>query len=132
MANVWTDELKTQVIDAYVEMMNEYPEEERGKHSAEVIEAVKEDQDLEFSVNSIRTVLSRAGVYIKKATASPKASAKSSGKKLSKAEAHAELIAAFTDLGVEVGDDATAAIGKMTGVLATTLAELVRKIEIEG
>lgn len=132
MANTWTDELKTEVIDAYVELMEAYPEEERGKHSAEVIEQIKDDQDLEFSVNSIRTVLSRAGVYIKKATATPKASAKASGKKMNKAEAHAELIASFRDLGVDVGDDAVAAIGKMTGVLATTLAELVRKIEIEG
>lgn len=126
----WTDELRTEATETYLERIAEFPEEERAANSTEVCKGIA--TELGFSPNSVRAILQRAktedgeDVYVK-ATKAPKATGtKTGGKKLSKADAQAELVSALQDGGAEMNDDLLAIIEKMTGKSAEALAGAVR------
>lgn len=130
IANVWTPELEEEVKAKYLEQMEAYPEEERGKFSSEVVNSLS--QDYKIAPNSIRIKLSKAGVYIKKEAAkATTGGAKSSGTgRVSKAAAQAELRAALVDAGissamVDEGDDI---IEKMTGKAAVYFVSVIRSL----
>lgn len=110
----WTDEKKQQAIEMY---------EERNPTSENSVEIVKEiATELEESANGVRMILSKAGVYIKKA---PTASASSSegSKRTSKAQALEDLRAAINDVGGEVDEDI---LGKLTGKAAQYFSSLLQ------
>lgn len=130
-AATWTDELYAEMKQAYLARMEELPEEDRAKHSAEVVQEIAAENG--FTVNAFRMKLSRDGVYIKKApaTAASKAAsgeAKAGGSRTSKADAQAELIAALTDGGVANDAIDMAIVEKLTGKAAQHLAGLIRTI----
>ena len=83
---------------------------------------VKEIADeWEKTPNSIRMILSRGSVYIKKATATKTDSTKS--KRIVKADAIEALIAAINEAGLEVDNDI---IARLTGKAAVYFTTLVK------
>lgn len=130
----WTDELKAEAVEMYLERMEAYPVEEQPNFSMEV--AAEVAVELEKSPNSVRSILQRAkredgsSVYVKKAKA-PKATKAAGTKKMSKADAQAELTSALKDLGAPVDDELAELISKMTGKAATALAGSLRSIDTE-
>lgn len=130
MANTWTDELRAEAVEIYLERIGEFEEADRAANSTEVCKGIAEE--LDFSVNSVRAILQRATdedgnqVYVK-ATKAPKVKAASTGgKKMSKADAQAELVSALQDGGAEVSDELMEVIEKLTGKAAQALAGAVR------
>lgn len=107
----WTDEQKQEAIDAYTAAN---PTEE---NSMEIVAEIAEDMGQ--SVNGVRIILSRAGVYIKKSSPS---NAKTTGTRVSKADAQDKLKGAIESLGAEVDDDI---IDKLTGKAANYLADII-------
>src|SRR6056300_1799363 len=86
----WTDEKKAEVIAAY-EAADPTPE-----NSMEIVKDIAEEH--EESPNGVRMILTKAGVYVKKAPASGGSKAASnggSGARVSKAAAQEALIAAI-------------------------------------
>lgn len=132
--NVWTDELRQEAQEMYIERIAEYDEKDRAANSTEVCKGIADE--LGFSVNSVRAILQRAkdsdgnDVYIKatKAPKTTKASSAAGGKKMSKADAQAELVSAFQDGNVEISDELMEIIEKLTGKAAQALAGAVRAI----
>jgi hypothetical protein len=127
----WTDELFEEMQAAYIAKMEELEEEDRPKHSAEIVAEIAEQYG--FAVNSFRMKLSKAGSYIKKeagSTSKASSTEKAAGSttRVSKADAHNDLVAAFTDGGVAVGDIDMSIIEKLTGKAAAHLSALVRQI----
>lgn len=131
MAKTWNDDLKQEAIEMYLERIGEYDEDKRASVSTEVVAGIAEE--LEFSPNSVRAILQRATtedgdpVYVK-ATKAPKAKAATGGKKMSKADAQAELVSALQDGGAEITDELTEIIEKMTGKAAQAIAGAVRSM----
>lgn len=126
----WNDELRAEAVEMYLERIGEFEEADRATNSTEVVKTIADE--LGFSVNSVRAILQRSktedgeDVYIK-ATKAPKATAaKSGGKKMSKADAQAELVSALQDLGTEMTDELTEVIEKLTGKAAQALAGAIR------
>lgn len=107
----WTDELKAQAVEMY-EAAEPTPE-----NSMEIVKEIADE--LEQSANGVRMILTKAGVYVKKAPAAGAASGGSSkssgGGRVSKADAQAALTAAITDAGQEVDEEI---ISKLTGKAA--------------
>lgn len=106
----WTDELKEQVVSDY-EGANPTPET-----STEIVAQIAEDIDM--TVNGVRAVLVRAGVYVKKTPAtggSGDTKAKTGGTRVNKATAIAELKEIIENNSLEVDEDI---VGKMTGKAA--------------
>lgn len=132
----WTDELKQEAIETYLERIREFPEEERPAKTNDIVMQIAEE--FGFSKNSVRAHLQRAKtedgepVYVK-AKPAPKAKAggesgSTGGKKMSKADAQAELVASLKDGGAEVEDELTEIIEKMTGKAAQALAGAIRSM----
>lgn len=105
----WTDEKKAEVIEAY-ESQNPTPE-----NSMEIVKDIADE--FEESPNGVRMVLTKAGVYVKKAPAS--GSSKSSGStgatRVSKAAAIEALHMAINDAGQNVDEEI---LNKLTGKAA--------------
>lgn len=112
----WTDEKKAEVIEAY-EAADPTPET-----SMEVVKEIAEEFD--ESPNGVRMVLTKAGVYIKKAPAA--GAAKTSGgtgsSRISKAAAIETLTAAISDSGQEVDEEI---VSKLTGKAAQYFAGII-------
>lgn len=133
----WTDELRAEAVEMYLERIDIFPEDERAAKSTEICKEIADE--LGFSVNSVRAILQRAkdddgnDVYIKatKAPKATKASASSGGKKMSKADAQAELVSALQDGGAEVTDEVMEVIEKLTGKAAQALAGAIRAMSGE-
>lgn len=126
----WTDEVFNEMSAEYLERMEALDEADRPKHSSEVVAELAEK--FGFAVNAFRMKLSKAGVYIKKepgakSTSTATGEAKTSTR-VSKADAHAEVVAAFTDGGVAVADIDMSIIEKLTGKAAAHIAVLIRQI----
>ena len=105
----WTDEKKAEVIEAY-ESQSPTPE-----NSMEIVKEIAEE--FEESPNGVRMVLTKAGVYVKKAPASGGTS-KASGAastRVSKAAAIEALHAAINDAGQDVDEEI---LNKLTGKAA--------------
>ena len=103
----WDDNKKAQAVEMYEEQ-NPTPET-----SMEIVAEIAEE--LEESPNGVRMILTKAGVYIKKAQANGNGGASSGGTRVSKQAAQDALIAAINDNGLDVDEDI---ISKLTGKAA--------------
>ena len=114
----WTDEKKEQAVSLY---------EEQGPTPETSMEIVKEiAEELEESPNGVRMILTRAGVYIKKAPATKNGGQTANGTgRVSKQAMQNELTAAITDAGQTVDEDI---ISKLSGKAAQYLAGVISSI----
>lgn len=106
----WDDDKKAQAVTMY-EAADPTPET-----SMEIVKSIADE--LEESPNGVRMILTKAGVYVKKAPASggsKPASSGGSGGRVSKAAAQEALIAAINDSGQSVDEEI---ISKLTGKAA--------------
>ena len=101
----WDDDKKEQVVDMY-EAENPTPET-----SMEIVKDIADE--VGESPNGVRMILSKAGVYVKKETASN--GTKSTGTRVSKQAAQDALVAAIIARGYLVDQDI---ISKLTGKAA--------------
>lgn len=118
--STWTDELKSEAVELYT-AENPTPET-----SMEIVAIVAEK--LGFPPNSVRMILTKAGVYVAKGEAgSKKASGESKssggGTRVSKESAHAALADAISALGKEPDMEI---ISKLTGKAAMYLADVIK------
>jgi hypothetical protein len=113
----WDDDKKAQAISLY-EAADPTPET-----SMEIVKDLADE--LEESPNGVRMILTKAGVYIKKATASASASGGTASKRVSKADCQAELTAAITDAGQEADEDI---INKLSGKAAKYVADIITAV----
>jgi hypothetical protein len=115
----WTDEKKAEVIEAY-EAQNPTPE-----NSMEIVADIADQ--FEESPNGVRMVLTKAGVYVKKAPAAKAASSGGStgGGRVSKAAAIEALTAALSDAGQDVDEEI---VSKLTGKAAMYFAGVIAAI----
>jgi len=116
MAN-WTDELKQEVVDSYVEM-NPTPE-----NTTELCKQLAEEYSK--TSNGIRMILSKAGVYITKAPSSATTGSATDDKpkKASKADSIAALVTEIESQGKEVDMDV---LSKLTGKAAIYLISIIK------
>ena len=124
-----TDELRSEVISAYVETMEGYPEEERPKVTMEVVAGIAEEFSL--TPNSVRVILTNANVYILKKV-EPKATsaaAGGAGTRVNKDHAHKALTAALEAIGVVDVDQEV--VTKLTGKAAQYLAACIQNGKFE-
>jgi ribosome recycling factor len=114
----WDDDKKAQVVSMY-EGASPTPET-----SMEIVKEIAEE--VEESPNGVRMILTKAGVYIKKATTSGSSSNKGEAtKRVSKVAAHAKLTDALTSAGQEVDADI---IDKLSGKAAMYIAGIIENI----
>ena len=100
----WEQDKKDAVVAAY-EQAGPTPE-----NSMEIVKEIAEE--FEESPNGVRMVLSKAGVYVKKASAAGPTSNGTGAPRVSKAAAQDSLVAAISDIGAEIDLEI---INKMTG-----------------
>ena len=132
---VWTDELKAEAVAMYVERIEMHAEDERANFTTQVTADVADE--LGFKVNSVRACLSRAkredgsDVYVRKAQAKTATSTTAAGgaKRMSKADAQAELVNTLKTLGAPLSPELSEQIEKMTGKLAQALTASLTQIE---
>ena len=103
----WDEDKKAQAVEMY-EDQNPTPET-----SMEIVSEIADE--LGESPNGVRMILTKAGVYVKKAQANGNGGASSGGTRISKQAAQDALIAAINDKGGEVDEDI---ISKLTGKAA--------------
>ena len=104
----WDDDKKAQAVEMY-EAQDPTPET-----SMEIVKEIAEE--LSESPNGVRMILTKAGVYVKKAPATGNGGGTSSGgTRVSKQAAQDALTAAITDKGLAVDEDI---ISKLTGKAA--------------
>ena len=116
----WTDEKKAEVIEAY-ESANPTPE-----NSMEIVKDIADE--FEESPNGVRMILTKAGVYVKKAPASGGTKAASNGGgggRVSKAAAIESLSAAINDAGQNVDEEI---LSKLTGKAAVYFTGVISAI----
>jgi transposase-like protein len=115
----WTDESKAEAIAMYEEA------EPTPETSMEIVKQIADD--LGESPNGVRMILTKAGVYVKKAPAAGGSSTKSSGggTRVSKAAAVEALAAALSDAGQEVDDDI---VSKLTGKAAQYFTNIIQAL----
>jgi len=131
MPTTWSPELKEEVKAAYLE------KNPTAENTVEVIEQVKntfneKDPELDLSINGIRMVLTKLGVYIKKIPTSSAAKATEGGdkpKRVNKQDSIDALVKVLEDKNVEIDMDI---IGKMTGKAAIYFKEAIDTILSEG
>tara|TARA_A100001388_G_scaffold257917_1_gene224064 strand:- start:159 stop:629 length:471 start_codon:yes stop_codon:yes gene_type:complete len=113
----WDDDKKAQAVSMYEE------QEPTPETSMEIVKEIADE--LDESPNGVRMILTKAGVYVKKAPAAGNGNGSSSGGsgRVSKQAMHDELTAAITDLGQEADDDI---ISKLSGKAAQYLAGVIR------
>lgn len=114
----WTDEKKAHAVKMYKKA------EPTPETSMEIVKELAEE--LGESPNGVRMVLTKAGVYIKKAVGSSSGEAKKAGgTRVSKETAIAGLTAALTDAGQEVDADI---VSKLTGKAAVYFTGVVNAL----
>ena len=113
----WDDDKKAQAVSMYEE------QEPTPETSMEIVKEIADE--LDESPNGVRMILTKAGVYVKKAPATGNGNGSSSGGsgRVSKQAMHDELTAAITDLGQEADEDI---ISKLSGKAAQYLAGVIR------
>ena len=115
----WTDESKAKAVELYTEAT---PTPET---SMEIVKDIADD--LGESPNGVRMILTKAGVYVKKAPAA-RASSSNGGTgtaRVSKQDAQDTLKGALSDAGQESDDDI---IDKLTGKAAVYFAGVINAI----
>ena len=110
----WDDDKKAQAVEMY-EAESPTPET-----SMEIVKFVADE--LGESPNGVRMILTKAGVYVKKAQATGNGGASSGGSRVSKQAAQDALTAAIIDKGLAVDEDI---ISKLTGKAAQYFAGLL-------
>lgn len=113
----WDDEKKAEAVNMYTES-DPTPE-----NSMEIVKEIAEE--INESPNGVRMILTKAGVYVKKAPgpAAGKSSGSNGGSsRVSKAAAIESLSGALTDAGQEVDEEI---IGKLTGKAAMYFAGII-------
>lgn len=116
----WDDDKKAAVIEAY-ENAEPTPE-----NSMEIVKELAEEYD--ESPNGVRMILTKAGVYVKKAPAAASGGAAKStggGTRVSKAAAIEALTAAISDAGQEVDEEI---VSKLTGKAAQYFAGIIAAV----
>lgn len=118
----WDDTKRQKAIDLYQER------EPTAENSLEIVAEVA--GELEESVNGVRMILTKAGVYIKKeetkkAAASAGSSSSTGGTRVSKEAAHGQLIAAIE---AKEGTVDSEIISKLTGKAALYFAGVISSI----
>lgn len=117
----WDDEKKSAVIESY-QAADPTPE-----NSMEIVADLA--AEFEESPNGVRMILTKAGVYVKKAPASggskAASSGGSSGGRVSKAAAIESLSAAISDAGQEVNQEI---LDKLTGKAAQYFTGVISTI----
>lgn len=108
----WTDELKEEAVTLYLKG------EPTPENSMDIVGEVADEMG--FSPNSVRMILSKAGVYITKSQAAPK-DKKATGTRVSKEAAHAALTEKLEAAGKEADAEI---ISKLTGKAAQYFASL--------
>ena len=111
----WTDEKRETVLTMWEEA------EPTPETSVEIVKSIAED--LDETPNGVRMVLTKAGVYIKKAGS--KSSTSDKPKRVSKEDAQAALSDAIADAGQEVDADI---ISKLTGKAAVYFKGVIQAI----
>ena len=120
----WDDDKKAQAVAMYEEA------EPTPENSMEIVKEIAEE--LEESPNGVRMILTKAGVYVKKAPASggsKPASSGGSGGRVSKAAAQEALIAAINDSGQSVDEEI---ISKLTGKAAQYFTTVLNGVNSAG
>ena len=110
----WDDDKKAQAVEMY-EAQDPTPET-----SMEIVKEIADE--LNESPNGVRMILTKAGVYVKKAQATGNGGASSGGSRVSKQAAQDALTAAIIDKGLTVDEDI---ISKLTGKAAQYFAGLL-------
>ena len=107
--STWTDETKQQAIDAYLAA------EPTPTNSMEIVEEIA--REMGQTANGVRLILTKAGKYIKKDAAAPRAGAASGDKpaRVSKEGAHKSLTEAIEAAGKTADSEI---ISKLTGKAA--------------
>ena len=115
----WTDELKAEVVAEY-EKAEPTPE-----NTAEIIKSIAEEYDK--TPNGVRMVLTKAGVYVKKAPAAKAASGSKGGggTRVSKAAAIEGLRGSIQEAGGTVDD---AILEKLTGKAAAYFQNVIQEV----
>ena len=112
----WDDAKKADAVEMYT---NQEPTPET---SMEVVKEIADE--LSESPNGVRMILTRAGVYVKKAT-TKSSSNSTGGGRVSKADAQNTLRDAIQDAGQEVDDSI---IDKLTGKAAVYITGIINAI----
>ena len=115
----WTDESKAEAVELYTEA------EATPETSMEIVKDIADQ--LGESPNGVRMILTKAGVYVKKAPAA-RASSSNGGTgtaRISKADAQDTLKSALSDAGQESNDDI---IDKLTGKASVYFAGVINAI----
>jgi len=110
----WTDELKTEVANEYTSR------EPTPQNTMEIVAELAKEYDK--TVNGVRMILTKKGVYVKKEATKAEAKASTTSKRVNKAEAIEALTAAITDLGQKADDDI---LSRMTGKAALYFTEII-------
>jgi hypothetical protein len=114
----WTDELKTTVIDMYKEA------EPTADTSVEIVKNITDELGEGFTVNGVRMILSKAGVYIKKTPGTAAKTDSTKAPRVNKAESITALTEAIEALGMEADGDI---LGKLTGKAAVYFTSIISK-----
>ena len=129
MSFTWTEENTAEVEAVYVATLDRLTEENEGTERAEHSRAALAEAAAAVGTSeaSARIKLNKMDVYLKVTPAKTKTATKEKGttKRVSKADAQAELVSAFKDAGVDDLDSDI--IEKLTGKAAAHLAEKVRQ-----
>jgi hypothetical protein len=116
----WDDDKKAQAVEMYT------AEEPTAENSMEIVKMIAEE--LEESPNGVRMILTKAGVYVKKAPATSSGGgtkASTGGGRVSKAAAIEALTAALSDAGQEVDEEI---VSKLTGKAAQYFTTVITAI----
>ena len=113
----WTDESKAEAVELYT------TEDPTPETSMEIVKAIADT--LGESPNGVRMILTKAGVYVKKAPATSSAKSNGGGGRVSKADAQQTLKDALSDAGQEIDGDI---IDKLTGKAAVYIAGVINAI----
>jgi len=116
----WTDELRKEAVDTYTAA------EPNPDNSMEIVKEIAETLgDGNFSPNSVRMILTKAGVYVTKGAGAGKAKEagekKAGGTRVSKEASHAALAAAIEAAGKDADMEI---ISKLTGKAAVYFTSL--------
>ena len=112
----WTDESKAEAVELYT------TEDPTPETSMEIVKTIADT--LGESPNGVRMILTKAGVYVKKAPATSSAKSNGGGR-VSKADAQQTLKDALSDAGQEIDGDI---IDKLTGKAAVYIAGVINAI----
>jgi hypothetical protein len=109
----WDDNKKAQAVNLYTEL------EPTPETSMEIVKSIADD--LNESPNGVRMILTRAGVYVKKAPTSSNSNS-TSGSRVSKADAQSALSDAIQDAGQEIDQGI---IDRLTGKAAVYFTNII-------